>query len=297
MTNDPGAGDVGGPGDGGGTDTSSGQPAAGPEPWAGELAARPGPEKVAQYQAFIGSAPNGGSGAFRARTDQGLFWVKPLNNQQSPRVTVNEFVIARVGALIGAPVCSVRVVEIAAAMAGDSFGTAGKVVEAGQACGSEHIGPNVEHKGIQHLDKVDNAQRYAGIRGLYDWGFGDDGQWLYAESESEAQRHRMHSHDHGHYLPGGPNWTPESLTQNVDVEHRLPHDLTGADADALDDTARRLRDVEHGHLVEVLRAVPPTWPVSQVELEALGWFLERRAGPVADRLNEDATTVRGGAAA
>src|SRR6266699_640440 len=46
-----------------------------------------------------------GSGAFKIRDDSGhVWWVKPLNNPQGPRVPINEKLVGRAGALVGASV-------------------------------------------------------------------------------------------------------------------------------------------------------------------------------------------------
>jgi hypothetical protein len=37
-------------------------------------------------------------------------------------------------------------------------------------------------------------------------------------------------------------------------------------------------------LLNILRTVPARWPVTEVELETMGWFLERRVQGVAARL-------------
>jgi hypothetical protein len=48
--------------------------------------------------------------------------------------------------------------------------------------------------------------------------------------------------------------------------------------------ANALEHVERESLVQVLRSIPASWPVSDEDLEALGWFLERRAPAVASRV-------------
>jgi hypothetical protein len=45
-----------------------------------------------------------------------------------------------------------------------------------------------------------------------------------------------------------------------------------------------LEAISHIELAPVLNSVPASWPVTDQELDCLGWFLERRATGVAARL-------------
>jgi hypothetical protein len=45
--------------------------------------------------------------------------------------------------------------------------------------------------------------------------------------------------------------------------------------------ANALDTIKRESLVEALRSIPASWPVSDEDLEALGWFLEYRAPAVA----------------
>lgn len=61
----------------------------------------------------------GGSGSFLLLAEDGhRYWCKAINNFQSQRVPVNEQIVARLGHLIGAPVCDPQLVRIP----GDSRG-------------------------------------------------------------------------------------------------------------------------------------------------------------------------------
>lgn len=128
----------------------------------------------------------------------------------------------------------------------------------------------------------DNRRRQVGIYALYDLFFGFDQQWLYDIDDDRA----IYSHDHGLYLPpvGSGSWTESELIALVDEAHQLPDSPVGLDAAAIASTSAALRRLDRAALLAILRRVPTGWGVDDADLEALGWFLERRAPAVADRI-------------
>jgi hypothetical protein len=244
-----------------------------------------GPRPTARRTKIVGLARTqvqSGSGAFLAFTAEGdRWWVKPQNNPQGPRVPVTELIVGMAGALIGAPVCEVAVIEIPPELEGAEF-RPGFALQAGLASGSRHVEGVLEHRDLVHLEDDDNRARHAGVFALYDWCWGSDDQWLYSSIEDS----KIYSHDHGHYLPGGPDWTVQQLVSHVDVPHpqsRSPAELSPA---MLDKLADRLERLSRSSITKVLLAVPAGWQVAQDELETVGWFLERRAPQVAERLRQ-----------
>ncbi len=222
----------------------------------------------------------GGSGTFLASDSTGAkWWVKPLNNKQKPRVVVSEAIVAGVGHILGAPVCETAIVTLPPDVAGFEF-RPGSTLVPGLAHACRNVDDANEVKKLLHREDDDNRRRHAGVFALYDWCWGSDGQWLY----SATADNELFSHDHGHYFPGEINWTKESLEQNVDEPHHLPGSTDGIDDHEVARLAGQLRKVTVSDLVEVLSQIPASWPVSDEELETVGWFLQYRSGPVADRL-------------
>jgi len=72
----------------------------------------------------------------------------------------------------------------------------------------------------------------------------------------------------------------------VDAPHPLGYPTNDLDPHAMEEFAARLEDIDRQDLVEILNSVPSSWPVTDEELEALGYFLERRAPAVADRVRQ-----------
>ena len=130
--------------------------------------------------------------------------------------------------------------------------------------------------------KDDNSRRHVGVYALYDWCFGMDPQWL----QDLDNDYMMFSHDHGLYFPpltqGG--WTREELLSRADDPHELSDPRDGLQSEEAKRVALALEQVSRDVLAEVLRSVPASWPVSDTELEDLGWFLEHRAAGVAERV-------------
>lgn len=222
----------------------------------------------------------GGSGAFLVLADDGRrYWCKPLNNMQSARVTITEQIVARLGALIGAPVCEPQLVRLDA-IAGWEFrlGT-GRVVEPGWSHGSVAVDPALETRSLEHRPEDDNRRRHSGIYALCDWLAGSDVQWLYATDEDNA----YYSHDHGFFLTG-PDWTIASLDAAKDGNFAISVPPDGLDPEALVAYADALEALTREGIEAEVSKLPAEWPVSDEELVAVRDFAEHRAGPAAGRL-------------
>lgn len=165
--------------------------------WQGTISGRVDPSDATVIEVPIKPSARGGSGTFLAADGDGIqWWVKPLNNNQGPRVTVTETIVAMAGELIGAPVCESRIVYLPADIEGWEF-RPGSYIEAGYAHASRGVVDAVEHRALQYRDRDDNARRHVGLFALHDWCWGGDDQWLY----SEVADRETFSHDHGWYLP------------------------------------------------------------------------------------------------
>lgn len=223
----------------------------------------------------------GGSGAFQARdADRREWWVKPVNNLQSPRVTVTEHIVGRAGTLIGAPVCEVSVVSLPEALAGWEF-RPGRKLEPGLAHGSRAVPDPRESRRLDHAQRDDNGRRHPGLFALYDWCWGGDGQWLYCWTDDL----KVYSHDHGWYFPEtGPNWSVDALLARWDEAHPLADATSSLPHAVFLDYAERLEAVSRLQILNMLNGIPAAWPVQDEELEVLGFFLEARTSSVAARL-------------
>jgi len=214
-------------------------------------------------------------------TDGQIWWLKPPGQNDLDFALSTEFVVARVGQLIGAPTCTSMVVEITRDLEHyefrrgrrlrEGFGHATLAVDAAQEVRGE----------LRWRTEDDNKSRQVGIYALYDWCWGCDDQWLHCVTSDKE----IYSHDHGCYLPpSGHKWDVPSLQKNVDIPHLLGVSPIGLSNHAIEAVAQSLEKVDKSGLLQILRTVPTSWPVHDNELETLGWFLERRAPAVAARL-------------
>lgn len=252
--------------------------------WRGEVSGRVDPPTVLQLR--LCAAPNNSwsaSGSFEAvGVDGETYFVKPPGRSDLGKSLVTEFIVAEAGKMIGAPVCDPVLVGITAALLPFEY-QPGYFLEEGVGFATRAIPPVVveERPFLRHRARDDNARRHVGVFALYDWCWGSDEQWLHHVSDDW----RLYSHDHGWYFPpAGPEWSVSELLATASQSHELADDTTDLDAQTLADVAGNLRNVKRSGLVEILNRVPASWPVSDEELEALGWYLEARAEPVASRL-------------
>lgn len=256
--------------------------------WRGRLAGRRNTDNlrdVVPLHTWVpGSSPGQGESQPRlAHAPNGLdYWVKVIGNPQHEMVPVNEQIVGRLGSLIGAPTCQVDLVNVTDAMA-ESIQDPG--FKAGIAHGSLHVKTAThEVRTLSLRQRDDNATRHAAIVALVDWCFGFDHQWLVAGLSDQE----FYSHDHGNFFPYGYTWSEnlESLPSVLHEPPRLPRRFSpvGLNPAELERCAGFLEGIDPQLLVSVLSAVPQDWPVSNCELEHLGWFLEKRAPSSADRL-------------
>lgn len=226
------------------------------------------------------------SGPFRVTaSDQQDYFVKALETcppGQQASLAVEQ-IVSQVGKLIGAPVCDTSLIRIPASLAGWPPHAGGPAIQEGLA----HASLAIEHADFRRppLDSRlsdDNARRHVGVYALCDWCFSTDEQWLYDLDDQRA----LYSHDHGLYFPplGQGRWTPADLVAQADTPHAWGDPRKDLSATACNDIANALVDIERESLVQVLRSIPASWPVSNEDLEALGWFLEYRAPAVASRI-------------
>lgn len=249
--------------------------------WRGQLNGRRRNEPEHSLKMPAQRSKRGGSGTFLGVcSDDRQYWIKPINNRQGKRVPVTEQIVGRVGTLIGAPTCDVRLIGIGSDVAGWEFRNS-CFLETGIAHGSLSVEKCSEVNRLQYRSRDENMRRHTAILALYDWCWGSDPQWLVTDSSE----YEYFSHDHGWYLPPpGPVWNCDEILRTVDTANEFPDEGGGLDAITVSETADKLERVTGKDLVDKLSEIPSDWPVTDEELECVGFFLERRAPHVADRL-------------
>ncbi|MDE2107032.1 MAG: hypothetical protein KGL39_58030, partial [Patescibacteria group bacterium] len=146
------------------------------------------------------------------------------------------------------------------------------------------VEPSLETHSLGHRMEDENIKRHAFLYALYDWCWGGDPQWLVAIGNEFS----YHSHDHGWYFPPvGPNWTKEELLEKVEVPNIYhAENWNGIPKEIIQDVIDRLLGVDQATLKGAISTIPADWPVTDQELEHLGFFLEYRARQVASRIRQ-----------
>lgn len=253
-----------------------------PSEWTGLITGRTDPSGGLYVAACLQPGPATASSPFLALGSDGDEWWVKAPQPNLHKALVTEVVVGRVGAAIGAPVCDVAVIDIPVTLLPWEF-KPGQQLPTGLGSATRNVPGALEEirDSLDHRTDDDNRRWHAGVYALVDWCAGDDLQWLLNASEDW----RLYSHDHGWYFPpGGPDWSPAALGATVDDDHALSDDATGLDPDELQRLADDLRNITRGMLRDLLLQIPASWPVTDSDLESLGWYLEQRAPQVADRM-------------
>lgn len=223
----------------------------------------------------LGQVGGGGSGSFRATIedpDDPNWWITPTNSLHGPRAALNEWIVGQVGALIGAPVCPVRLVEIGVDYDGTPSPGRKFILSAGVAIATRDIPGAAEDRNLRDRNRNSNPTRHVGVDVLYDLCWGDDAQWLYQSSKDES----TWSHDHGMYL-GGVRWDSMDFRANADTARRLQFNRAGLNPAECERIRHAVGDITHTGLIEIMSSVPAAWQVPERLLQSIGAFVEVRA--------------------
>lgn len=253
--------------------------------WDGKISGLRNSDAEIVLKAPLKQSQSEGSKAFLGTASDGnQYWIKTLNNGQGNRVPTTEQIVARAGSLIDAPVCVVKTIEIPGKLAGWEF-SPGRKLEASIVHASLAVPNAIEIRGqLKHRQKDDNAKRHASLLALYDWCWGGDSQWLVCTSDE----YKIYSHDHGWFLPPeGASWSINEIALRKNESRPLNTPNTGIDIDAIRNVIIALESIGRTEIQGILQAIPDTWPVSDAEPEAVGFFLEYRAPKVAARIKNN----------
>jgi hypothetical protein len=184
---------------------------------------------------------------------------------------VTEYVAARLGAMLAAPVPSIRFVEVTDVLvAADPFLSAN--FRAGVWHGALWIPGCSERMGLDHVNELENRPRFARLAILYSWLGAADHQFIY----ENAYPYRVHSVDHGHFLPSGPNWTVESLSEGSPVSLDVLFRACSLTRDELFQVRARLLRITDELIIDCVRSAPLEWDVTLDQRVALARYLISR---------------------
>ena len=198
----------------------------------------------------------------------------PRTDQEQGRRMFNDQTCGRLGAMMGAPVPTVALIEVPADLIQANPRKMGHL----KPCighGSRRI-DDVSGKvgGFRHADKGDNRARYNCLSVFYGWLVCGDMQFI----RGNQPPHSIYSHDHGHFFPGGPMWTQASLagyhappvpTQQIVTDLKLS-------AAETTDAIQKLAAVTVANIAEAIGASGDDWKVSIADRSALAAFIHDR---------------------
>ncbi len=152
-----------------------------------------------------GIARFGVSGARDFECNDGtIYIVKPPH-----RANIAEHVVARIAAVIQAPVPNIAFVRIPQGLIDEEPSVANFRTEITH--GSEYIPDLRDSRVVEYTIEQENRVRFARLAILDALTCADDRQFLY----SSVKPHIVYSVDHGHYLPDNHRWNANSLKQSV----------------------------------------------------------------------------------
>ena len=212
------------------------------------------------------------------RCDDGnVYVIKALRNDTNQgRMMFNDHVVARFGALVGAPVPAVALVSVSQQLID---------LNPDKGNGMGHIVPCIAHgsklydqvseriDNIDHVHDDDNTSRFASLAILHAWMGFSDRQFIY----DNASPFRVYSVDHGHFFPGGPNWTGAGLQNAADAS--VADDIVKTcklDHDALVAARVPLVAVTPEQIASVLGTPPDEWGVDMNDRVALAGYIQKR---------------------
>lgn len=229
-------------------------------------------------QASTGSCP-----ALLYASNLSHYWCKWPGNPHGNQSLVHELVVARLGALIGAPTPEGALVEVHPHIATSIRGSDGTRARPGVWFGLEMV-DGTEQVSVQgQYRSQDNRRRIARYLALWDLCLGGDAQFMYEQSRG----HRMWSIDHGLWFDGeqGP-WKRDQLPllraqRWADPPWAGPRSV---DEGELYAAAEAVEEITSSHLGGILGDVPIGWDIPAKDLDALGALIYDRRHLVANRL-------------
>lgn len=232
----------------------------------------------------------GGSWCFQVLADDGKqYWCKTFHTPQGKRAPVTEQIVARLAALLGAPVCEAQLVRVPNELPNwpECLEPRSKHLYGPWIHGSLTIDDlcQAEAQTLDPEDRThdDNARGHAGIYAIWDWLQGGEGGWLVRKSDR-----KYFSHDHAWWLPGAGHheWHVRFLVADRDLIGALDFPPDGLDPNELERLATQLNHLRLDEIVEALCGLPQDWPVLELELDAVAEFAYGRREPVAQRLRD-----------
>lgn len=193
-----------------------------------------------------------------------------VKGRQAGRQIVNDQIVARLGIALAAPVGLPKLVEVSS-----------ELIEIEPRL--SHFLPGIAHGSLWIPDCFDeyellgtgepeNRPRYARLAVLYGWVTANDRQFLFSKNPPRL----VHSVDHGHFFAGEPDWTSNSLKDNLNPA--IPDDFKSCcfSFDEFKIMKDALQSVTEEQILQAVASVPEEWELTMDEREILVEYLLTR---------------------
>jgi hypothetical protein len=195
-----------------------------------------------------------------------------VKGRHNGRAIVNERVVGILGAVLGAPVADVALVQVSSELIEIEPNLSH--MEAGVSHGSRLIpGCSNDREPIKQVDMSTNRDRFASLAVLYGWVGANDHQVIYRNQSPRS----VFSFDHGHFFPNGPNWSAESLATAAKAEPDATVTLqSGLEVADVRRPIERLSQVANETIAAAVADVPVDWDFPSEDRIVVAQYLAGR---------------------
>ena len=184
------------------------------------------------------------------------------------RQAVNDRVVGALGALAGAPVGVVGLVDVRSEF------IAGELQMSHFAAGLAHgtvflEGVSDDKEGVAHVDEPANRERFALLACLFGWVGSNDAQFLYSKQPPRL----VHSVDHGHFFPNGPDWSIASLEAAPQPSPDAIASACGLTQEELEVAISTFAAIPDANVARIVDEIPSDWGVAPDERASLKKYL------------------------
>lgn len=245
-------------------------------------------QATATVQGIIRVADTGCKPLLMPASDGFVYWVKPQHNPHGQLSLLTERVVAAVAQFLGAPIANSTLVTIPETMHGTSYSSNAEFLYAGTAHASRVIkGELHEERELRYVPKDGNRYRAPAFIALWEWCFGDDGQWIY-NLEDDFQ---MWTFDHGTWIGGQGQWGIDDLAGSERLSSGWPGSVKGMDAGTFLGLADKIETCSVADVLEFVSTVPIDWGFTDEELIKVAKWLHARRRHVAQNLKRHSKCV------
>lgn len=217
--------------------------------------------------------------------DRNRYWAKWPGNPHGNMSLAHEWVVARLGAQLGAPVAPGVLLFVDEELLGDTY-VDGDRLPGGVWFGSRLVS-GVESQVLDNARRDGNPDRIPRFLALWALCLGCDAQFMYAKADDD----QIWSIDHGLWFGSHEgDWTEQWLLECIASSWDLPdwHGSRAVRDAAYQEAAEAVEGITSADLGEIVGNVPVEWGIPDQSLEALASFVHGRREAVADQLRVQA---------